>query len=338
MRKHFLLVVALAAALMLVSCAKRNTAYQDDDVLSFVRQVPLVGNPLDLSFGHDNLYVAQDQGGISIIDLNTYAHTWLTALSDAGGAAVALYKIRKVGVVGEHDRMFLNETDGTDLIRIVDLEEPDTLKVIDAITGATQDIQDLLVRPIPNPTDENIIELIYCAGRNVHYGRYNGDLWLGSSFSIYPPASASGIDLGADYVYVAAEQRGLMIYARGDQHLVGELGLPGEAQKVKVSGNYAYVACRQGGFSVVDVSDPAHPVLMDSFDTVGYATTVDLKDNLAAVSSGSGGIYLFDVSDPARIDLKQRLSEAGYTNLARFNGDNLIVAARDQGIMIYKID
>lgn len=335
-KRLFLLAILILA--LLLSCAKRNTAYQDDDVLTLLRQIPVVGNPLDLDFDSNNIYVAQDQGGISIINRTNYAHRWLTALSDVDGAAVQLYKIRKVGVVGEHKRMFLNETDGTDLIPIVDLTDPDTLKVIDAITGATQDIQDLKVTPIPNPTDADIIELIYCAGRNVHYGKYNGDIWLGSSFSIYPPASASGIDLSSDHVFIAAQQRGLMIYSRLDQQLVSEIALPGEALKVMVSGNYAYVASRQGGLNVVDISNPALPVLVDNFDTVGYATSIDIKDNLAVLSSGGGGVYLFDISTPTDIKLAQRLSEAGYTNNARFVGDKLVVAARDEGILIYDVD
>lgn len=338
MPRKFILLTSLALILLLSACAKRSTENQEPDVLTLLKQIPVVGDPLDISFDASNIYIAQDQGGISVINGTDYSQRWLTELSSVDSTQVPLLKIRKVSAVGEHRRLFLNETDGTDMIRIVDLSEPDTLKVMDSITGATQDIQDMIFRPIPNPTDDNIIELLYCAGRNVHYGKYNGDIWLGSTFSIYPPVSASGIDLSSDYIFVAAEQRGLLIYNRADQSFISELAVPGEALKVKVAGNYAFIASRQGGLNVVDVSNPAAPAKVASFDTAGYASSIDVQGTKAVVSSGSGGVYLFDVTVPSSFFLLQRLNSVGYTNNAKFYGDKLIVASRDQGILIYEID
>jgi hypothetical protein len=338
MLKKTAIPVLLTLLILVSACAKRNTEYQQNDVLTLLHQVPVVGNPLDLSFDGSDIYAALDQGGISVIDGSTYTQRWLTHISAADYSTVPLVKIRKVAMVGEHNRLFLNETDATDKIQIVNTTDPDTLKVIDSITGASQDIQDMFFQAIPNPTDDNIIELIYCEGRNVHYGRYNGDLWLGSTFSISTPSSASGVCLTNDYVFVAAQQRGLLIYDRGDQHLISELAVPGEAMKVKVSGNYAYIASQQGGLNVVNVSDPAHPVVASTFDTSGYATSVDVSGSYAVVSSGGGGVYLFDLAAPGNPELLQRLNDVGYTNNAKLVNGKLIVASRDQGILIYNID
>lgn len=340
MPRKFILLTSLVLILLFAACAKRTTENQEPEILTLLRQIPVVGDPLDISFDAANIYIAQDQGGISVIDGSNYSQRWFTELASTDSTMVPLFKIRKISAVGEHQRLFLNETDlgGTDKIQIVDISVPDTLRVIDAITGASQDIQDMIFRPIPNTVDDNIIEVIYCAGRNVHYGRYNGDLWLGSTFSIYPPAPAVGIDLTDNYVFVAAEQRGLLIYNRADQALVGELAVPGEARKVKVAGNYAYIASRQGGLNVVDISNPAAPVKVSSFDTAGYASSIDVQGTKAVVSSGSGGVYLFDVTVPESFFLLQRLNSVGYTNNAKFYGDKLIVASRDQGILIYEID
>ena len=337
MKKHIILITALLV-LLLAGCAKRNTPWQNEDILTFQRQIQVVGDPLDIAFDADNIYVALDQGGISIINCANYSQKWVTELSSSDESVVPLFKIRKIGVVGEYNRLFLNETDATDKIEIVDNSNLDSLRVIDSITGATQDIQDMKVQKIVNPTDENVIEIIYCAGRNVHYGTYNGELWLGSTFSIYPPASASGIDLDEGYVYIAAQQRGLMIYDRNSLELISEIAVPGEALKVKVVGNYAYLACRQGGFTIVNIADKTEPLLMSNFDTTGYATSIDVKDNYAVVSSGGGGIYLFNISSPSHPILKQNITSAGYTNNAKFYNNQLIVAARDEGILIYEID
>jgi len=337
MQRKILLAVVLIALLMMMSCAKRNTAWHEPDVLQLLHQVPIVGDPLDMSFDGNSLYVAQDQGGFSIIDLGNYSQKWYTVLSASDGSSVPLYKIRKISMVGEHARLFLNETDGTDLIRIVDTSDPDTLKVIDAITGATQDISDMVFKALPTPVAGNIIEATYCAGRNLYYGRYNGDLWLGSEYTVNPSASASGFDTDDTHIYIAAQQLGILIYNRANQQYLGQLALPGEAQKVKVRGNYAYVASRQGGFHVVDISNPAAPQKVYTYDTDGYATSVDLSGNYAVVSSGGGGIYLFDISSPSQPELKQHLTSCGYTNNAKLHNGKLIVAARDQGILVYDI-
>ena len=88
---------------------------------------------------------------------------------------------------------------------------------------------------------------------------------------------------------------------------------------------------------MVNIGAPAEPLLVHTFDTTGYATSIDIMGSLAAVSSGSGGIYLFDISNPSSPILKQNLRSAGYTNNAKFNKGKLVVASRDQGVLIYAI-
>ncbi len=338
MRRLVILVVAGVILLGLGACAKRSTQYQQDDVLELVRTVPIVGDPLDLSIDGDDIYVAQDQGGFSIINSSTGNVRWFTQIKEATGGFKPLYRIRKISVVSQYDRLFVTETDGVDTIHIIDLAQADTLKIIDGITGATQDMSDMRFTALPTPIGNNKIEMGFTAGRNFRQGLYDNNLWMGFAIdNMSTPASASGFDMNDQYIYIAAQQLGLMIYNKANQQLIGQLSIPGEAQKVKVVGNYAYLAGRQGGFSIVDISNPAAPVLVSNFDTTGYATTVDVSGNLAVISSNSGGIYLFDITSPTSPVLKQRLTDCGYTNNAKFHGDQIVVAARDQGVLIYKI-
>ncbi|HNQ43620.1 MAG TPA: hypothetical protein PKI59_04290, partial [Candidatus Cloacimonadota bacterium] len=254
MPRYLLICLMLAILVLASSCAKRNTAYEDGHKLSLVNTMPVVGNPLDFSFTSQKLYVALDQGGLAIINLANHNMEWLTKLGSDDGSVTSLVKIRKISMVEEHDFLFVNETEATDKIHIVDATDPDSLKAVDSITGATADVQQLICKAIPNPTDADIIEVIYCNGRSVNYGKYNGQLWLGSEFSITTPATASGIDMNDQYIFVAAQQRGLLIYNRATQQLVSELALPGEALKVKINGNTAYLSCRQNGLQIVDFS------------------------------------------------------------------------------------
>ncbi len=54
---------------------------------------------------------------------------------------------------------------------------------------------------------------------------------------------------------------------------------------MEVNNNIAYVAGRQSGLHIVDVSNPASPVLLSTFDTSGYATSLAVSGNKLALSS-----------------------------------------------------
>jgi len=75
--------------------------------------------------------------------------------------------------------------------------------------------------------------------------------------------------------------------------------------KVNVSGNFAYVAMRNGGLRIVDVSSPTVPVEVDSFITGvspdGHATHVQVVGNLAYVTAGFGNLHILDVSNPTDV-------------------------------------
>jgi len=336
-----LMIVATVMIPLLMSCANRNTAYDEEDILRLLAQIPIVGNPLDLDMDLENLYVAADQGGFAIVDLEDYTMRWFTTLGALDGSDTDFTLIRKIAAVRSQNRMFINETSGSDVIRIVNMSNMDTLKLMDMISGATQDIQDMYFFENPDVSSEFTIFGAYSAGYGFRLGRYHGplSLWFGNILEIETPAPASGFAILDNHIVIAAEQRGLMIYSRQDGGLVSEIPIPGgEAMKVMVHGNYAYVAHRQQGLQVVDISDINNPVHVGGIDTIGLATSIDIKDNRAVVSSGSGGVYLFDISNPTTHQLLNRLTSAGFTNQAKFYEDKLIVAGRDTGISIYKID
>ena len=326
--------------MMLVSCAERSSAYKARQTLIQEHQIAVVGNPMDIVINSNYAYIAQDQGGFSILDLLSYQLRWFTSVSAFDGSTVNLFRIRNLAVVDEQKKLFVNETEGTDLIFIFDYTDPDTLRVLPSITGGTSDIRNMQFTAIPNPSDQYTIEGFFSSGRLIKYGKFDdvNKMWIGFPPDIDAPAIASGIQYTDNHIFVAAEQRGLLIYDRSNFSLLSTTVVPGEAQRVMVAGNYAYLACRQEGLVIVDISNPSAPVIKGSFDTSGYASSIDVKDDMAVVSSGGGGIYLFDISSPSRPVLIENLRSCGYTNNARFYGNKIVVAARDQGVLIYRID
>ncbi len=77
---------------------------------------------------------------------------------------------------------------------------------------------------------------------------------------------------------------------------VGRVALQSsETRMVRVVDNTAYVAAWDGGLQVVDVTNPAVPQLLGSFDTVGVAIGVDVAGNLAYVAAAEAGLKVVEV-------------------------------------------
>lgn len=338
MSKRKFILLSLAVLALLAGCAKRNTEYKPDDAVTRVRQISVVGNPLDISFDANNIYAALDQGGIAVINSETYAQKWFPEVVASDGSHRFLGQIKKISMLPEFNRLFINEVLGTDKITVLDTSDPDTLVYKFDFTGGTGGIKHLESYPLNPPSGIYTMAVGYGTGEGFRFDRYDGNLDNGNVYTVYSPAPASGFYLTADKIYLACEQRGLQIYDHASRQLLGQIALPGEARKVEVSGNYAFVAARQAGFHVVDISDPATPVLVSTFNTTGYASTVDVQDDKAVVSSTSGGVYIFDITYPASFFLLQRLDDIGYANNAKFYGDQIVIATRDQGILIYEFE
>ena len=103
----------------------------------------------------------------------------------------------------------------------------------------------------------------------------------------------------------AAEQSNTPAAQNPDLELVGHLG--GEAGKVVVEGNYAYLA--QGiELTILDISDPATPYRLGYYLLPGFIKGLDVDNGYAYVGWGqcdwwfiytcSGGLKILDISDP----------------------------------------
>jgi hypothetical protein len=73
---------------------------------------------------------------------------------------------------------------------------------------------------------------------------------------------------------------------------------PAPTQKVKVSGNYAYVAAQSAGLLIVDISDPGTPEIVSSVPTT-TAMDVDVSGTYAYIADGSGGLRIIDIANPS---------------------------------------
>lgn len=110
----------------------------------------------------------------------------------------------------------------------------------------------------------------------------------------------NGLSVVGDRAYVAAGARGLDIVDVGEPATPVILNSHGmTAGGVVVIGGLAYVAAWEDGLRIIDVSDPMTPRLLGSIDTPGQARGISVSEERAYVADGEYGLQVFDVSDPA---------------------------------------
>ena len=98
-----------------------------------------------------------------------------------------------------------------------------------------------------------------------------------------------------------------------------------------------YAAMGEGGFQVVDVSDPGQPVLLGSCDTRSYAKRVAFLDPYAYVSDSSYGVAVIDVSEPDSPYYYGRIDTYQAEDVLQVDGI-LYVADSEQGLSIFSLE
>ena len=73
----------------------------------------------------------------------------------------------------------------------------------------------------------------------------------------------------------------------------------GVLSQVKIKGKYVYIANRQEGLQIVEVSNPLSPERIGGFNNSGAGEAVELADNIAYLADNNDGLEVIDVSDPA---------------------------------------
>ncbi|MFH1232714.1 MAG: hypothetical protein V1651_02505 [Patescibacteria group bacterium] len=95
--------------------------------------------------------------------------------------------------------------------------------------------------------------------------------------------------------------------------LVGSYKTPNFANGVYISGNYAYVASKEAGLQIIDISNPKLPIFVGSYNaSLSDANSVYVSGSYAYVANGIQGLQIIDVSNPKIPMLIGNLNTLGY--------------------------
>ena len=128
------------------------------------------------------------------------------------------------------------------------------------------------------------------------------------------PGYTNGIAVSGDYAYIAAGGAGLQVVSlspeRATPQIAGSLSLPGTQMGVAIVGNRAYVAAGSSGLHVLDISNPASPTLLGTFNTGNFARNVKVVGSTAFVANSSN-LMLVNIANPAAMIQTSSLNIGG---------------------------
>ena len=125
-----------------------------------------------------------------------------------------------------------------------------------------------------------------------------------------------------------------------DLRAVGLLDLGAPIDYLAVQGPYAYVSAEIGAadLHVVDLSDPAHPVLGAGIDAGSAAEHPVIEGRYLYLPAGTEGLVVIDLGDPADPVVRGSATPPdGYTYCVDVCGDHAYVADSGDGFHVFDV-
>jgi hypothetical protein len=119
---------------------------------------------------------------------------------------------------------------------------------------------------------------------------------------------------------------------------VGSYNTSGTAKAVVVDGHYAFVADKESGLQIIDISDPTGPSLVGTYDTPDWASDVAVAGHHAYVADYNSGLQVIDIYDPASPVLAGQFDMVGAGHGIAVSGDYAYVPWGAYGLRIIDIE
>jgi hypothetical protein len=73
-----------------------------------------------------------------------------------------------------------------------------------------------------------------------------------------------------------------------------------QVHSVFVQNNFAFLSYYNGGFIIINITNPAMPTPISWYDTPDYTPSITVNGDIALVSDNRAGLFVFDVKDPIK--------------------------------------
>jgi len=106
---------------------------------------------------------------------------------------------------------------------------------------------------------------------------------------------------------------------------------------ITLEGNYAYVTNGLDGLRVIDITNPANPIEVDSFAVVDPALRIFISGNYAYLTEDTDGLHILDISNPANPFEIGYYNTIGNAEGIMVSGNYAYIADGDEGLIILDI-
>ncbi len=286
-----------------------------------------VGIPEKSVVKGNRLYVADQDGGLQILDITDPANPTRIGGVDVGCKATA------VAVNDDETKAYVTDVcTGLFVVDISDKAHPTTSESGVIVTpGEARDVK---------------IQGDYAYVADRLKGLEIIDISEPSNMMIVGNYDTSGkaiaLDIAGKYAYIADENETLKIIDISDPlnpALVGSYK-NGYSHDIKVVDGKAYIANFSYGLQIVDVSDPANPSLLGEYDfdpsiSTDHASGIDVSGNYAYLAYNDLGIKVVDISDPSNPIIAAQKDTPGIARKLVVSGDYVYVSDQRKGIEIF---
>ena len=267
-------------------------------------------------------YVADNSGGLQVIDISNPANPQRVGGYDTTGFAYGVAVARNYAYVADYAAG----------LQVIDISNPANPQRVGGYDTA------------------GLAYGVAVAGSYAYVAYYGAGLQV---IDISNPANpqrvggydtagaAVGVAVAGNYAYVADGGAGLQVISistPANPQRVGGYDTPGTANGVAVAGNYAYVADSGAGLQVIDISNPADPQRVGGYDTAGSARGVAVAGNYAYVADFGAGLQVIDISNPADPQRVGGYDTAGSAWAMAVAGNYAYVADANAGLQVVAID
>ena len=118
---------------------------------------------------------------------------------------------------------------------------------------------------------------------------------------------------------------------------LSQITIPGYANNVDVQGGYAYVAAGATGLQVVNVSNPATPIIVAARDTAGNANDVRIVGTFAYIADGTNGLVIMNISNPLSPTIVGTVDTPGDAVDVFVSGNFAYIADSNSGLSIANV-
>jgi hypothetical protein len=265
-----------------------------DSVSMFAASLP--GQCQGLLVDGSLLYAAAGKAGLVVLDIADPERPRPVATLDLPGYALDFAKSGSIGAVASADYG----------VSLLDLSDPTRPRLVSSFVPAESSNAVAIA-------DGSVY--IACGSQGLVGVDVSRPESPAVAMRLPTPSPAVSVASKDSIVYVMCGDSGVLIVnAAGPQRppRPTRMDWPG-AQEMAVSGSLAAVACGWNGVRILDVFDPASPVVLSYPAVPGYARNVAVNQGLMSVGVVLGGVLRYNVSVPGSPVFLNRFGVPGYT-------------------------